>query len=209
MGSAGKPCGAWRLYSVSRWRWDRRGIAQAQNATYPNHPIRMFVGFAAGGGTDVAARIMAQTMSKILGQSIVVENRTGASGLIAAQDLAKSDPDGYTLMMGSQTTCAVAPSALSQSDRRPGEGFLRRRAHRRLAAGAGGQSVICRPFGGRRDRHGQGQSRQDQFRHRRRRHDAAYDRRTVSVQCRHQHGRMSPIAAKPAPSTICSPDKFH
>ena len=85
-------------------------IAQAQNATYPNHPIRMFVGFAAGGGTDVAARIMAQQMSKILGQSIVVENRTGASGLIAAQDLAKSDPDGYTLMMGSQTTCAVAPA---------------------------------------------------------------------------------------------------
>ena len=70
----------------------------------------MLVGFAAGGGTDVAARIMAQQMSKILGQTIVVENRTGASGLIAAQDLAKSDPDGYTLMMGSQTTCAVAPA---------------------------------------------------------------------------------------------------
>jgi tripartite-type tricarboxylate transporter receptor subunit TctC len=86
------------------------GFAEAQNANFPNHPIRMFVGFAAGGGTDVAARIMAQQMSKILGQSIVVENRTGASGLIAAQDLAKSDPDGYTLMMGSQTTCAVAPA---------------------------------------------------------------------------------------------------
>jgi tripartite-type tricarboxylate transporter receptor subunit TctC len=86
------------------------GFAQAQNATFPNHPIRMFVGFAAGGGTDVAARIMAQQMSKILGQSIIVENRTGASGLIAAQDLAKSDADGYTVMMGSQTTCAVAPA---------------------------------------------------------------------------------------------------
>jgi tripartite-type tricarboxylate transporter receptor subunit TctC len=85
-------------------------VAQAQNATYPNHPIRMFVGFAAGGGTDVAARIMAQQMSRILNQSIVVEDRTGASGLIAAQDLAKSDPDGYTVMMGSQTTCAVAPA---------------------------------------------------------------------------------------------------
>jgi tripartite-type tricarboxylate transporter receptor subunit TctC len=86
------------------------GFAQAQNATFPNHPVRMFVGFAAGGGTDVAARIMAQQMSKILGQSIIVENRTGASGLIAAQDLAKSDADGYTVMMGSQTTCAVAPA---------------------------------------------------------------------------------------------------
>ena len=49
-------------------------------------------------------------MSKILGQSILVENHTGASGLIAAQDVAKSDPDGYTLMMGSQTTYAVAPA---------------------------------------------------------------------------------------------------
>jgi tripartite-type tricarboxylate transporter receptor subunit TctC len=83
---------------------------RAQDAAYPNRPIKMLVGFAAGGGTDVAARIAAQTMSEILGQTILVENRTGASGLIAAQDLAKSDPDGYTLMMGSQTTCAVAPN---------------------------------------------------------------------------------------------------
>src|ERR1700723_4549715 len=84
--------------------------AHAQDAAYPNRPIKMLVGFAAGGGTDVAARIMAQKMSEILGQTILVENRTGASGLIAAQDLTKSDPDGYTLMMGSQTTCAVAPA---------------------------------------------------------------------------------------------------
>ena len=82
----------------------------AQNADYPNRPIKLLVGFAAGGGTDVAARVIAQKMSEILGQGVVVENRTGASGLIAAQDLAKADPDGYTLMMGSQTTCAVAPA---------------------------------------------------------------------------------------------------
>jgi tripartite-type tricarboxylate transporter receptor subunit TctC len=86
------------------------GSSHAQNADYPNRPIKMLVGFAAGGGTDVAARIMAQKMSEILGQTILVENRTGASGLVAAQDLGKSDPDGYTLMMGSQTTCAVAPA---------------------------------------------------------------------------------------------------
>jgi tripartite-type tricarboxylate transporter receptor subunit TctC len=83
--------------------------AHAQSADYPNRPIKMIVGFAAGGGTDVVARIMAQKMSEILHQSIVVENRTGASGMIAAQDVAKADPDGYTLMMGSQTTFAVAP----------------------------------------------------------------------------------------------------
>jgi tripartite-type tricarboxylate transporter receptor subunit TctC len=86
------------------------GVVRAQSSDYPNRPIKMLVGFAAGGGTDVAARVMAQKISEILGQGVVVENRTGASGLIAAQDLTKSDPDGYTLMMGSQTTCAVAPA---------------------------------------------------------------------------------------------------
>ena len=85
-------------------------FARAQDGTYPNRPIKMLVGFGAGGGTDIAARIMAQKMSEILGQSIVVENRTGASGMIAAEDEAKSAPDGYTLMMGSQTTYAVAPA---------------------------------------------------------------------------------------------------
>ncbi len=84
--------------------------AHAQDAAYPNRPIKMLVGFGAGGGTDIAARIMAQKMSEIVGQSIVVENRTGASGMIAAEDEAKSPPDGYTLMMGSQTTYAVAPN---------------------------------------------------------------------------------------------------
>lgn len=83
--------------------------AEAQVTTYPNRPIRMLVGFGAGGGTDIVARVMAQKMGEILGESIAVENRTGASGMIAAQDVAKSPPDGYTLMMGSQTTYAVAP----------------------------------------------------------------------------------------------------
>jgi len=83
--------------------------ARAQSTGFPDRPIRMLVGFGAGGGTDIVARIMARKMSEILGQSIVVEDRTGASGLIAAADVAKSPPDGYTLMMGSQTVFAVAP----------------------------------------------------------------------------------------------------
>jgi tripartite-type tricarboxylate transporter receptor subunit TctC len=95
---------------------------RAQTA-YPNRPMKMLVGFAAGGGTDVAARVIAQPMSEILGQTIVVEDRTGASGLIAAQDLAKSDPDGYTLMMGSQTTCAVAPALYHKVTVNPAKDF--------------------------------------------------------------------------------------
>jgi tripartite-type tricarboxylate transporter receptor subunit TctC len=84
--------------------------ARAQTGSYPDRPIKLLVGFAAGGGTDVAARIMAQKMSEILGQSILVENITGASGLIAADVESKATPDGYTLMMGSQTTFACAPN---------------------------------------------------------------------------------------------------
>ena len=84
------------------------GPARAQN-TFPDRPVKIVVGFAAGGSTDVAARIIAQQMSQILGQSVVVENRTGASGLLAAEDVVKLPPDGYTLMLASQTVLAVAP----------------------------------------------------------------------------------------------------
>jgi len=82
---------------------------QAQSARYPEKPVKILVGFAAGGGTDVAARIIAQKLSETLGQSVVVENRPGASGMIATEAVAKSPADGYTLLMGSQTTLAVAP----------------------------------------------------------------------------------------------------
>src|SRR5262249_20210701 len=84
--------------------------SRAQTANYPDKPIKMVVGFSAGGGTDVIARIVAQKITDGLGQSVLVENRPGASGMIAAEAVAKSAPDGYTLMMGSQTTLAVAPS---------------------------------------------------------------------------------------------------
>jgi tripartite-type tricarboxylate transporter receptor subunit TctC len=97
--------------------------ALAEDAAYPNRPIKMLVGFGAGGGTDIAARIMAQKMSEIIGQSIVVENRTGASGMIAAEDEAKSAPDGYTLMMGSQTTYAVAPNLYRRVTLDPAKDF--------------------------------------------------------------------------------------
>jgi len=84
--------------------------AEGQTTRYPDRPIKIVVGFAAGGGTDVAARILAQKLSETLGQSVLVENRPGASGMIATEMVAKSAADGYTLMMGSQTTLAVAPA---------------------------------------------------------------------------------------------------
>lgn len=71
---------------------------------FPNKPIRLSVGFGAGGSTDVAARIFAQKMGDVLGQPVIVENRAGAAGAIAADQVAKAEPDGYRLMLMSSTT---------------------------------------------------------------------------------------------------------
>jgi len=95
----------------------------AQATRYPDRPVKMLVGFSAGGGTDVIARIVAQKMSDGLGQSVLVENRPGASGLIAGDAVAKSAPDGYTLMMGSQTTLAVAPQLYRKYSSDPAKDF--------------------------------------------------------------------------------------
>ncbi len=95
----------------------------AQTARYPDRPVKILVGFSAGGGTDVVARILAIKMSESLGQTVVVENRAGASGMIAAEATAKSAPDGYTLMMGSQTTFAVAPTLYRRTSLDPARDF--------------------------------------------------------------------------------------
>ena len=87
----------------------------AQTAPFPSRPIRILVGFAAGGGNDVISRILAQKLSEGSLGPVLVDNRTGASGLIAADMLAKSAPDGTTLMVASQTTYAVAPVLYSKS----------------------------------------------------------------------------------------------
>ncbi len=88
-------------------------VAAAQ--TYPVKPVRIVVPFAAGGGVDVTARILAQGLTERLGQNVFVENRTGASGIIGTEFVAKSAPDGYTLLVGSQTTQAVVPAMYKTS----------------------------------------------------------------------------------------------
>jgi len=80
--------------------------------TWPDRPIRLLVGFAPGGGTDIVARSLAPKMSEVLGQQIVVENRAGAAGTIAADLTAKSPADGYTLLLGHSNSNAIAPFVL-------------------------------------------------------------------------------------------------
>jgi tripartite-type tricarboxylate transporter receptor subunit TctC len=79
-------------------------LAQTSSApSYPTKPIRIMVGFAAGGGIDIATRMYAQRLAEALGQSVIVENRPGAGGTIATDLLAKAPPDGYSLIMVSVT----------------------------------------------------------------------------------------------------------
>jgi tripartite-type tricarboxylate transporter receptor subunit TctC len=82
--------------------------ASAQDS-YPSRPVRMVVAFAAGGPTDTVARIIGARMGELLGQQIVIENRAGAGGNIGADFVAKSSPDGYTLLMATVSSHAINP----------------------------------------------------------------------------------------------------
>src|SRR5665213_223073 len=91
------------------------GVQTASAAEkYPNRPIKILVPYAPGGATDITARIVADEMSKITGQGIVVLNKPGAFGLLAIDELVKSAPDGYTLMVGNVSTNAITPILYSK-----------------------------------------------------------------------------------------------
>ena len=83
--------------------------ASAQEA-YPNKSITMIVPFAAGGSTDVIGRVVAEGLRQVLGQSVVVDNRAGAGGSIGTAAIAKAQPDGYTIGMGTASTLAINPA---------------------------------------------------------------------------------------------------
>jgi len=84
--------------------------AAAQAQTYPSKPIRFIVPFAPGGGSDLVARTVGQKITEALGQPVIIDNRTGAAGMIGAEVAAKSPADGHTLLLGSNGPLAINPS---------------------------------------------------------------------------------------------------
>jgi tripartite-type tricarboxylate transporter receptor subunit TctC len=90
---------------------------------YPSRPIMLVVPYTAGGGNDAMARIVAEKMSKTLGQQIVIENRGGAGGTIATRAAARSVPDGYTLVLGGTGTLAINPTLYANAGYDPRKDF--------------------------------------------------------------------------------------
>jgi tripartite-type tricarboxylate transporter receptor subunit TctC len=86
------------------------GVAWSQPGDYPNKPIRLVIGFAPGGAADYVARAMSEAFGKALGQPVVVDNKPGNGSSIAAELVAKSPPDGYTLLIASPSSISVNPA---------------------------------------------------------------------------------------------------
>jgi len=93
-------------------------------APYPQRPVRLVVGFSAGGSTDVAARKLAQRLSSSLGQQVVVENKLGAAGSIASAEVARSAADGYTLQMATSGTHTINPTTMAKIGYDPVADFI-------------------------------------------------------------------------------------
>src|SRR5215467_7197143 len=84
------------------------GAASAQDK-YPSKPVKILVPYAPGGATDIISRVVGEQMRQLLGQSFVVENKAGAFGIPAIEEMARSKPDGYTVMVGNVSTNAITP----------------------------------------------------------------------------------------------------
>src|ERR687896_168514 len=89
-------------------------VSQVCAQSYPTRPVRMIVGYPAGGSIDTVGRIIAQAFIDSMGQSFIVENRPGASATIATSAIVKAPPDGYMLLVGAQASLSGAPSLIAK-----------------------------------------------------------------------------------------------
>src|SRR4051812_21306735 len=97
--------------------------AAAQTPPYPTRTVTLIVPFSAGGGTDVGARLIAGKLQQKWGQTVVVDNRAGAAGIVGADAVAKAKPDGYTLLAGNVGTQAINPALYKKLPYNPDTAF--------------------------------------------------------------------------------------
>ena len=118
--------------------------AGVQAQGYPNRPVRLVVADAAGGAPDQLARLVAQKVSETLGQQVIVDNRPGAGGALGADLVAKSLPDGYTLLLTTTAIYAILPEPAQGPAIRSGARLRAGRAHRDRFERARDQRRRCR-----------------------------------------------------------------
>jgi tripartite-type tricarboxylate transporter receptor subunit TctC len=99
------------------------GLAQAQSAAWPSRPVTFVVPFAPGGGTDIGARIVAQKLSQLWGQSVLVDNKGGAGGNVGLEVVSRARPDGYTLLIGNVGTQSINPTLYKKLNYNPDTAF--------------------------------------------------------------------------------------
>lgn len=97
-------------------------FAQAQD--FPTKPIRVVVGFAAGGGNDIFARVVGQRLSELIGQPVIIENKPGAGGRLSAEYVAREPADGYTLLVGASGAMSIAPAVFDDLTYHPTKNFI-------------------------------------------------------------------------------------
>jgi tripartite-type tricarboxylate transporter receptor subunit TctC len=113
----------WKLASLLVGLAASFGITGASALDYPTKPVKLIVGFAPGGTVDVVARIIGEGLSRKLRKPFIVENRTGANGMIAATALAQSDPDGYTIFVSNSSTITLNPTLFKDIKYDPAKDF--------------------------------------------------------------------------------------
>ncbi len=167
--------------------------AQAQD--YPNRPVRIVVAFPPGGPTDFVGRLVAEKMTTLLGQRVYIDNKPGANGTMGGGDIAKSDPDGYSLFLTTAGAVVVSPHIMASMPYDTLKDFVAGRAGDQGHRGHGGEAGSRREIGQGSRRNGEGETGHDPVRLDRHRLAAASGAGDARRVCRRDTSCTYPIVA--------------